>query len=142
MAFWNRKAKSEVTSTEQEKPACSHKYRDFHWYIEGEYRAHPPTMFEVRVVEPYVCVWCGHRKNQVLQTVTREGKYATKSEMMNITQSLMETYQSKIRPRAFVEDEINDMQLVDRDYLRALSLLHPEKLNGMDEKAQVALQKG
>lgn len=142
MAFWNRKTKSEVTSTEQEKPMCSHKYRDFHWYIEGEYQAHPPTMFEVRVVEPYVCVWCGHRKNQVLQTVTREGTYATKSAMMDITQSLMETYQSKIRPRAFVEDEINDMQLVDRDYLRALSLLHPEKLNGMDEKAQVALQKG
>ena len=139
MAFWNRKAKVETT-TETSKPVCSHKYRDFHWYIEGEYRAHPPTMFEIKVIEPYVCVWCGHRKNQVLQTVTREGKYATKSEMMNVTQSLMETYQGKIRPRAFVEDEINDMQLVDRDYLRALALLHPEKLNGMDEDAKVALQ--
>ena len=52
----------------------------------------------------------------------------------------MDTYGDKIRPRAFVEDEINDMQLVDRDYLRALALIHPEKLNGMDEKAKVALQ--
>ena len=144
MAFWAKKNKSPTIETPtivDTKPVCSHKYRDFHWYIEGEYRAHSPTKFEIRIIEPYVCVWCGNRKNQVLQTVTREGQYATKNEMANITQSLIDTYGDKIRPRAFVEDEINDMQLVDRDYLRALSLIHPEKLNGMDENAKVALQK-
>ena len=113
---------------------------DFHWYIEGEYRAHPPGMFSIRIIEPYVCVWCGDRKNQVLQEIVREGNMASKSEMVEVTKSLMDTYGDKIRPRAFVEDEINDMQLVDRDYLRALALIHPEKLNGMDEKAKVALQ--
>ena len=149
MAFWNRK-KTEATVTpnkdmlygpDLKKPACAHKYRDFHWYIEGEYRAHPPGMFSIRIIEPYVCVWCGDRKNQVLQEIVREGNMASKSEMVEVTKSLMDTYGDKIRPRAFVEDEINDMQLVDRDYLRALALIHPEKLNGMDEKAKVALQK-
>ncbi len=148
MAFWNRK-KTEATVTpnkdmlygpDLQKSRCSHKYRDFHWYIEGEYRAHPPTMFSIRIIEPYVCVWCGHRENKVLQEVTREGSMASKKEMLEVTESLMSTYGSKIQPRAFVEDEINDMQLVDRDYLRALALIHPEKLNGMDEKAKVALQ--
>jgi len=148
MAFWNRK-KIEATVTPNKdmlygpnlkKPACAHKYRDFHWYIEGEYRAHPPSMFSIRIIEPYVCVWCGDRKNQVLQEITREGTMASKSEMEKVVKSLMDTYGDKIQPRAFVEDEINDMQLVDRDYLRALALIHPEKLNGMDEKAKVALQ--
>ena len=149
MAFWNRK-KIEATVTpnkdmlygpDLKKPTCAHKYRDFHWYIEGEYRAHSPSMFSIRIIEPYVCVWCGDRKNQVLQEIVREGNMASKSEMVEVTKSLMDTYGDKIRPRAFVEDEINDMQLVDRDYLRALALIHPEKLNGMDEKAKVALQK-
>ena len=149
MAFWNHK-KTEATvapnkdmlyGPDLKKPTCAHKYRDFHWYIEGEYRAHPPGRFSIRIIEPYVCVWCGDRKNQVLQEVVREGTMASKSEMAEVTKSLMDTYGDKIRPRAFVEDEINDMQLVDRDYLRALALIHPEKLNGMDEKAKVALQK-
>lgn len=150
MAFWNRK-KTEATITpnkdmlygpDLKKPVCAHKYRDFHWYIEGEYYAHPSDMFSIRIIEPYVCVWCGDRKNQILQEVVRRGDMASKSEMVEIAKSLMDTYGDKIRPRAFVEDEINDMQLVDRDYLRALALIHPEKLNGMDEKAKVALQKG
>lgn len=148
MAFWNRK-KIEATVTpnkdmlygpDLKKPTCAHKYRDFHWYIEGEYRAHSPSMFSIRIIEPYVCVWCGDRKNQILQEITREGTMASKSEMEKVTKSLIDTYGDKIQPRAFVEDEINDMQLVDRDYLRALALIHPEKLNGMDEKAKVALQ--
>ena len=149
MAFWNRKKiettvnpnKDMLYGPDLKKPVCAHKYRDFHWYIEGEYRAHPPGMFSIRIIEPYVCVWCGDRKNQVLQEIVREGNMASKSEMVEVTKSLMDTYGDKIRPRAFVEDEINDMQLVDRDYLRALALIHPEKLNGMDEKAKVALQK-
>ena len=147
MAFWNRKLNPSssqnlpIMSAEEVKQSkCAHKYRDFHWYIEGEYRAHSPSRFSIRIIEPYVCVWCGDRKNQVLQEVVREGNMASKSEMVEVTKSLMDTYGDKIRPRAFVEDEINDMQLVDRDYLRALALIHPEKLNGMDEKAKVALQ--
>ena len=135
MAFWNRKKiettvnpnKDMLYGPDLKKPVCAHKYRDFHWSI--------------RIIEPYVCVWCGDRKNQVLQEIVREGNMASKSEMVEVTKSLMDTYGDKIRPRAFVEDEINDMQLVDRDYLRALALIHPEKLNGMDEKAKVALQK-
>ena len=149
MAFWNRKKtkttvdpnKDMLYGPDLKKPVCAHKYRDFHWYIEGEYRAYPHDMFSIRIIEPYVCVWCGDRKNQILQEIVRENNMASKSEMVEVAKSLMDTYGDKIRPRAFVEDEINDMQLVDRDYLRALALIHPEKLNGMDEKAKVTLQK-
>ena len=142
MAFWNRKkqkAAAQVTSTTTTptKPACSHKYRDFHWYVEGTVYS---TNFNMKLVEPYVCVWCGHRKNIVLQEFYQECQNP-RHEMVEITKSLIDTYGDRIQPRALVEDEINDMQLVDRDYLRALAVIHPEKLNGMDAQAKVALQK-
>lgn len=149
MAFWNRKPDPSpsqnlpIMSAEEVKQSrCAHKYRDFHWYIEGECQIHPVRKFKIQIIEPYVCVWCGNRKNMILQTVSREGDLASEKAMIEATKSLLNTYEDKIRPRAYVEDEINDMQLVDRDYLRALALLHPEKLNGMDEQARVALQKG
>ena len=147
MAFWNRKKTKQQTSiktdlpiisaTEFKKPACSHKYRDFHWYLEGSYDLHN---FSIQVIEPYVCVWCGHRENRSLQTI--KGRSQTpKTDMIAATRSLLDTYGDRIQPRALVEDEIADMQLVDRDYLRALAFIHPEKLVGLDEKAKVALAK-
>ena len=95
----------------------------------------------MKLIEPYVCVWCGERKNIVLQEFYQEQISNPRQEMVSITKSLIDTYGDRIQPRAMVEDEIHDMQLVDRDYLRALALVHPEKLNGMDEQAKVALQK-
>ncbi len=147
MAFWSRKKQTKpqtpvpnkdiIYGPDLKKSTCSHKNRDFHWYLEGSYDAHK---FVINVIEPYVCVWCGHRENRVLQTL-RGTSDNPKQEMIEATKSLLDTYGDRIQPRALVEDEINDMQLVDRDYLRALSLVHPEKLNGLDEKAKVALQK-
>jgi len=127
-----------IRGTEVNKPECSHKFRDFHWYVEGTAYVHH---FEMKIVEPYVCVWCGHRKNVILQSFYQEHVDNPRQEMVEITKSLLDTYGDRIQPRAFVEDEINDMQLVDRDYLRALAVVHPEKLNGMDAQAKVALAK-
>jgi len=146
MAFWNRKPKkvdpkptSEmIYAPDLKSPKCSHKFRDFHWYVEGTAYAHH---FSMKLIEPYVCVWCGERKNVVLQEFYQEQISNPRQEMVSITKSLIDTYGDRIQPRAMVEDEIHDMQLVDRDYLRALALVHPEKLNGMDEQAKVALQK-
>lgn len=35
-------------------------------------------------------------------------------------------YEKKIKPKAIIEDEINDMLMVDKDYLDAYYQLHPE----------------
>ena len=38
--------------------------------------------------------------------------------------TFIEPYQSRLKIRAFVEDEINDFILVDKDYIEAYMLIH------------------
>lgn len=134
MAFWGRK--KQEPQVQPVKRECQHKYRDFPWYIECQvYGNHT---FEVRVVEPYVCVWCGHRKDVTLQEFS---KYGGNKEARQAITGLMQEYGDHIQARAFIENDIHDMQLVDRDYLRALAIVNPGALVGMDEKAQVAVKK-
>lgn len=136
MAFWGKKQQKKPETIITKEPECHHKYRDFPWYIECIiYNNHT---FEIKVIEPYVCVWCGHRENKVLQEVFRTGNA---KDARQTVADMKETYGDNIQPRALVENDINDMQLVDRDYLRALAFVKPSALAGMDDQAQVALRK-
>lgn len=124
------------------KLECKHKYRDFPWYIEashyvGRYGS-PVARYEINIIEPYVCVFCGDRQNKVLKHIERFGSYSECEETVN---SIQKIYADHIQDKVLVEDAIADLQLVDRDYLRALAIIKPEALAGMDEKARVALQK-
>ena len=38
--------------------------------------------------------------------------------------TFIKPYQSRLKVRAFVEDEINDFILVDKDYIEAYMLIH------------------
>lgn len=136
MAFWKRKKQQEEVKAPV-KLECSHKYRDFPWYVEATYYGN--HSYEINVIEPYVCVWCGKRMDKTLQHITNGG---SKSDMREVLARINELYGDHIQARAYIENDIADMQLVDRDYLRALAIIKPEALHGMDDKAQVALKKG
>lgn len=134
MAFWNRKPKTQ----EEPKPIvipCRHKYRDFQWYIEN--KVYNSGNWEIQIIEPYVCVHCGDRKNQLLTEISGHGRDKLAQNMAR----LREIYGENIQPRAFIENEISDMQLVDRDYLRALAVIRPGALTGMDENAEIILKR-
>lgn len=120
---------------------CKHKYRDFPWYIECNY--YPSSYgqqayYAIDIIEPYVCVFCGDRQNKVLKHITR---YGSSKECEKFAYEIIDSYKGHIQDKVLVEDAIADLQLVDRDYLRALALIKPEALAGMDEQAKVALQK-
>ena len=85
-----------------------------------------------------MCI-CGKRNNVTLCSIEH---YGTRKEAAEVIEAMQQTYGDNIRPRAFIENDIHDMQLVDRDYLRALAIVKPGALVGMDENAQVALRKG
>ncbi len=137
MAFWKRKEQKqeEVKSTPVVRE-CSHKYRDFPWYVEATYYGN--RSYEINVIEPYVCVWCGKRMDKTLQHITNGG---SKEDMRRALKGINDVYGDNIQARAYIENDIADMQLVDRDYLRALAIIKPEALRGMDQNAQVALRK-
>lgn len=133
---WFKKEKAQEKATRIKIP-CKHKYRDFPWYIKGIYDVNYHE-YEIYIKEPYVCVWCGERQDKVLQHIERRG---TEEDCQNDIEIFEKEYEGYIMSRAIIEDMINDMQLVDRDYLRALAIVNPETLNGMDQNAQVALKK-
>ena len=119
---------------------CKHKYRDFPWYLRY-YESYTPqsytTSYNVEILEPYVCVWCGNRKDVQLY----DRHFNSKKERTEHVATLLDEYGDKMQDIPITEDQINDMILVDRDYLRAVALLHPEALVGMDENAQLAIKK-
>lgn len=137
--FWFKKEKAqekEEEVTRIEIP-CKHRYRDFPWYIISKYY-NDEHMYDIYVKEPYVCVWCGNREDKILEHIRGRGP---RNAGESIADAIKAEYGSHLRGRAEIEDMINDMQLVDRDYLRALAVVNPEALNGMDQNAQVALKK-
>ena len=101
-----------------EQPKCVHKWRDFDWYL--EFDSSKKNRFKYTIIEPYVCIHCGARKNVTLESGTMcldDG---------DTTSSVLEDFNDqypRIKPKAIVEDEINDSILVDREYLRIADYL-------------------
>ena len=127
MAFWNKKKKKEENQQPPIKilSPCErgiHRYKDFDWYIETVVEEHHYTYrYIVKVVEPYVCIHCGHREDQVLG----EWYFPKKQDAKSMIETLHED--PHIKSVIEVEDAIHDMQLVDREYLAIMHQLHPDK---------------
>ena len=110
-----------------EPKPCQHMWRDFPWYMECErfLTSKGEPAFSYSIYEPYVCVICGERVDKLLarQSLTfgsRKGREAYIREIEN-------RYRGKLRPRAEVEDMINDQQLVDRQKLYFFDRIHVQK---------------
>lgn len=122
MAFWNKKKKT----TPVIPSPCRHKWMDFPWYYEAKYTK-DTKFFRAKIIEPYVCIHCKERKNIVLKEISN---YISIKDANDILESWKKTYKDKMQDKAIVEDMINDMQLVDREYLAiAHSLQNPDSTN-------------
>ncbi len=117
--MWPFKKKKQEITTTKEPPECVHKYKDFPWYIESHTYNYPNSRktidYEIKIMEPYVCVKCYHRKDIVL--ATHAGRHTTYENYWSTIQELEKQYKDKIKSRPEIEDEINDMILVDREYI-------------------------
>ena len=110
--------KKKKIPVEPVKKECSHKWKDFDWYIEstceeqrGQYK------YRIRIYEPYVCLLCKKRDNRLLEDVS--GITYNKKDYYREGQKLYELYFPRIKNRAIVEDQIEDtLKDIDRMYLR------------------------
>lgn len=93
--------------------ACKHTWKDFPWYLEAH--MYPHTC-DVIITKPYVCIHCKERRNEILQKNHRE--FESTEEVFEYVLAFKEEYQDKLQPRAVVEEQIRDMQLVDREALK------------------------
>lgn len=103
------------------KPPCqraggSHKWRDFPAYIEYD-------SYSVTIYEPYVCIYCGQRKNVKLEQVSWSGG-VKRSERQKEIDRMEEQYKDLIKPNAIVEDMVNDAIMVDRETLKYWDQIH------------------
>lgn len=108
--FWKRNKPTD--NAEPVKHKCDHKWKDFDWYmdftIEGK-------ALKYKICEPYVCIHCKLRKDIVLEQYTIWA--SSNASAWEQVEELRQKY-PKIKGRAIIEDEINDTQLIDREYLK------------------------
>ena len=132
MGLFNR-SKKETSKGHTSPPLpppkkCNHKFQDFPWYIEGEESSNHPYDFEpwyhLTIKEPYVCIHCGERQDKVLWEITRCGNHKEATECLD---AVTEQFKDRIKHRAEIEDMINDMKLVDPQYLQYYHMLQGTK---------------
>ena len=96
-------------------PPHTHTWKDMPWYMEVLYNGNDKWA-SYSIIEPYICVTCGERNDKVLEKETwrnisveeREKEYA----------AARKRYKKYLKPRAVVEDMINNILLVkDPQYL-------------------------
>lgn len=121
---WLRKRKREQEKQISPPKECDHLWKDFPWYLNGTYDAASRTV-ELKVYEPYVCIKCKKRKDVLLDSYIRNNisSYNESNEVIN---KRVENYEEYIKPKAVVEDMVNDEQLVDRQALNILAMLRGE----------------
>lgn len=129
MAFFKKKVQPEIV---QEPPRCTHKFKDFPWYVESSYYPYEKR-FKVVVYEPYVCVLCGKRIEKELY---RHESSGTKKDADTLKEAIEEKYGDKIEDRVLIEDEINDLQLVDREYLKFYEMIKTGKFHPIELKLE------
>lgn len=121
--FFKKKNKPQV---------CNHKWKDFPWYAlwgreDGRYY--------FKVFEPYVCIKCKERRDELLMRMNFEKSKDRDEEL----KKLHEKYKGKILDLVEVEDMVKDEQLVDREYLSLLEQFEnpTDRLAGLDLFAEI-----
>ena len=108
-----------IISAQKLRNECNHKFQDFPWYLDYEiitryYSSENRLTYDL--IEPYVCIHCGLRKDKILEHKVIIGK--APEAMNRIIQKIEKQYHDRIKPKPIVEDMINDLQLVDVEHLR------------------------
>lgn len=126
--FRKKKRQEDPALAMLETMKCLHKFQDFPWYIEGLFKFCDYDFNygkqTISIYKPYVCIHCKERKDVLLQEM--HNAHMTEAEGDQWYNAVRKQYAEHIKPRPVVEAMINDMQLVDREYLELAKLYHPE----------------
>jgi len=106
---------------------CVHKYKDFPWFTctKKYYSPNGDSGYEVRIVEPYVCIHCGNRVDKILSSY---GGFTYKTDADKAADKLALQYSDYIKDKCIVEDMVNDLVLVDKQYLKYYEMVKNGKI--------------
>lgn len=113
---FKKKVNEKDNSVEIEfKVPHEHTWKDMPWYMLTEYSEAKQTA-SYQIIEPYICITCGERKDVKLEGTHWNG--VTVEERKKFFQEVKDRYKDYLKPRAVVEDMINNILLVkDPEYL-------------------------
>ena len=109
---FKKKKEKEEQPVNIEIPIPSHTcvMKDLPWYMEIRYNGKEHTA-GYSIIEPYICInGCGKRINKVLETCDWE--HITLEDREKEFAAIRKRYHKYLRPRAVVEDMINNILLV------------------------------
>ena len=109
MGIFNRQKKVKENTVHAIEFKHEHTFKDFPWYMEIGYDGKNKTA-EYHIIEPYVCITCGERIDKVLEK--NSWTNITNEEREKIFNRVENKYKKYLKPRAVVEDMINNVLLV------------------------------
>ena len=116
--MWFKKKEEVITPIPIVNMGCDHKWMDFPAYIESDYNE---RSYSIKVLEPYVCIFCKKRKNEII--AQERGECRNPKQKIKELEKQFESYDI-VAPRIIVEDMVKDFQNVDRNYLAWYDYLH------------------
>lgn len=126
MGLFNRKKKG-ADITEILPIAHEHTWKDMPWYMKTWYDS-GQRIAGYSIIEPYICISCGERKDKVLEKT--EWTNINSREREEEYENIHKKYKAYLRPQAVVEDMINDILLVkDANHLDMI-----ERLRGLPHR--------
>ena len=129
MGIFSRKKDISIPQYEPVFPEIKHEHtwKDLPWYMEVEYSGTKNTA-QYEIIEPYICITCGERKNVVLEKCAWQN--ITAKDRDEEFAKVQKKYKRYLKPRAVVEDMINNILLVkDPEHLEMV-----ENLRGIPHK--------
>ena len=123
MGLFNRKKKRTEETFKIEIPTLPHEHvwKDMPWYMEIGYSGSDKTA-SYQIVEPYICIICGERQNKVLEK--EAWAHISPEEREKEYSMVRKRYRKYLKPRAVVEDMINNILLVkDPEYLDTVEVM-------------------
>lgn len=129
MGLFNRKKVEEakIPIKIPETPVHTCVWKDMPWYMEVDYSGSNKTA-SYKIIEPFICVTCGKRENKILENQSWSNIDAESRE--KIYEDVRRRYRKYMRPRAVVEDMINNILMVkDPEYLAMV-----EQMRGLPHK--------
>ena len=129
MGIFSRKKDISIPQYEPVFPEIKHEHtwKDLPWYMEVEYSGTKNTA-QYEIIEPYICITCGERKNVVLEKCAWQN--ITAKDRDEEFAKVQKKYKRYLKPRAVVEDMINNILLVkDPEHLEMV-----ENIRGIPHK--------
>lgn len=119
--FGKKKKQESVSITLAPPKECEHKFSDFPWFLDVSVERdcsyyHLRYNYTIKVIEPYVCIFCKERKDVILDVFRGVG--VCYDDFSAKLKAVTKQYEDHLQNRAVIEDMISDMQLVDREYLK------------------------